>query len=125
PMADKTGRARSNAFSVPPTRKLSSPEPACVLLPVTGASRNSQPPFFAAAASSRTHPTLSVLHSTSSDPFVVAAIAPPLPSHNEREASSSATMLIRIAAPAAALPGDPATFAPSALRGAVFSRLRL
>ena len=45
PMAASTGRARSSVAAAPPTRNSSSPEAACVRLPVTGASSSSQPGF--------------------------------------------------------------------------------
>ena len=68
---------------------------------------------------------VTVLHSMHTVPGWAAASAPFSPSQREREALSSATMLIMTSACAAASRGELATRAPSAAKGLDFSALRL
>src|SRR5579871_225469 len=125
PITLNSGRTFSTVSASPPTMKVSSPERAWLLLPVTGASRNGQRFEDAAAASSCTHPTLRVLHSTHTVPGPLPSSAPASPSQICREASSSATMLMITSARAAASYGEPATDAPCVASPCALSRLRL
>src|SRR3954454_7053254 len=105
-MADKTGLARSSALADPPTRKSSCPDSACGLVPVTGASSNSQFTREALVASSLIQPTDKVLDSIRTAPDLAPASAPFAPSHTSRDATSSATILTTTSARDAASRGE-------------------
>jgi hypothetical protein len=105
--------------------KINSPSAADCLLPATGASTNSLPAATTVWASSFTHVTVSVLHSTTNAAGSAPASAPSLPSHIDRDAASSATMLKIISAPFAASRGLDATRAPSAANASAFVWFRL
>src|SRR5947199_7856607 len=122
---DKTGLTRSSALADPPTRKSSWPDSACGLVPVTGASSNSQFPREALVASSLIHPTDKVLDSIRTALDLAPASAPFGPSHISREATSSATMLITTSAFNEAARGEFATDAPRSAKGLARSALRL
>ena len=125
PIADNTGLAFSIAVEEPPTMKLSSPDAACALLPVTGASINSQPCAAAAADSSLIQSRVMVPHSMQSVPSNAVASAPFSPSHRLRDALSSASMLIITSAPEAASAGEDAMCAPFSPSALALSGLRL
>ncbi len=106
PIAASAGRARSSAAALPPTRKSSSPDAACVRLPVTGASSSSAPARAAWPASSVIHAGESVLDSTSTAPRARAGQrAVGAQPHRLETPRSSATMLMTMSAPVAASRG--------------------
>lgn len=123
-MAARAGRTRSRSSAAPPTRNDSAPLSACTLLPVTGASRKEMPRARAAAASSRTQPTVSVLDSMATASRGSAPSAPAAPSHTARDASSSASIASATSASRTASAGVAAARAPASTRGAARAGLR-
>src|SRR5258708_20936803 len=99
---DEGGGGVANAETEPPTRKSNSPAAAWGFVPVTGASKSSHPRCVAAAASSYTQATVSVLDSTSTEPGEAPASPPSSPNHPALDPASSATILMIISAPAPA-----------------------
>src|SRR5690606_28092582 len=124
--ASITGLARSNTACSPPTITVSTPFSAPACPPETGASRKSNPPADAAAASSRATSAEAVVLSMKIAPFFIAAKAPSSPIVTWRRSSSLPTQAKTKSLSLAASAGVLARVPPcSAIHFSAFATVRL